>query len=225
MGERIRVIAAGASCAMALLAAAECGAAASDQQQATCPSDCPPGGERVHDGFYFRFVLGVQYTRIWGERDGSSASLAGIGPSLELYLGGTPFRGLVVGGTFGFSVVRGDFEGAPAGAEGDAQAIAPILGPFVDWYPDPSGPWHTGAALGFAGFSGHDAAGNLYTAAPPGAALFAGWDGWVGSESSLGLGVVVQGALPADAENADEEDTGYRLAAFTTGIQGSFVFH
>src|SRR5512147_287617 len=57
---------------------------------------------RTHDGFYARSAPGLAL--LWAHVDGAAgvprrSGVRGVGQSGELALGGTPVRGLVVGGT------------------------------------------------------------------------------------------------------------------------------
>jgi len=181
-----------------------------------CP--CPPNSY-LHDGFYMRAGFGTQYTRIFGEREGQDAALGVWGMSLVLAFGGTPAPGLVVGGMFTYAGGgQGTFKGAPMGAEKKSDAGTVLLGPFIDWFPSPRGMWHLGGAVGISGHGINDGDGNDFDGTSAGAMVYAGADFWAGPAYSSGLALVLYGALPADAD-------GYRLAAVSTGLQWSLLYH
>jgi hypothetical protein len=169
-------------------------------------------------------AFGPQYVAFVGEHEAGNASLNGAGTSSVFRVGGTPFEALVIGVTLEIGTLDAEFQGAPQGAEGEANMIAPLLGPFVDWYPNPRGPWHLGAALGLAGFSGRDAEETRYVGRSAGGALFAGYDAWIGPQFSIGITANVQGSLPANADGASG-DAGYAFSTFSAGVQSSLLYH
>lgn len=177
-----------------------------------------------HDGYYQRISFGPQYLAISGTRMGVDASLTGFSYGISLAVGGTPLRGLAIGGMFGLGSIMGKPQGAPPEATGNAYLTAGLLAPFVDWYPQERGPWHLGAAIGLGVLSGTDGASNVFAAIAPGGTLFGGYDCWIGPQFSLGMGLVASGNLPADTREHGP-DLGYRLGAFALGFQSSLVWH
>ncbi|PKN49293.1 MAG: hypothetical protein CVU63_02570 [Deltaproteobacteria bacterium HGW-Deltaproteobacteria-20] len=115
----------------------------------------------THDGFFLRMELGAGYLMMPGTLEGGSSStdvdISGMGAVAGLLLGGTPADGLVIGGGSLASVVSkpkikvGDIE---ADAEGDLSLS--LLGPFVQYYPDPNAGLHFELLLGYASASGTD---------------------------------------------------------------------
>lgn len=127
----------------------------------------PPAAEKTHrhgsrHGFYLRGALGFgyRYDGLSGN-EGGSASLDGVGLSLDLGAGYAVLPGFVVGGmlfldqTFRPSASSGgmDFKMSHANLW--------TFGPFVDWYPKrETAGWHIQGALGIGvlGYGGKDVA-------------------------------------------------------------------
>ncbi len=145
----------------------------------------------THDGFYLRMELGAGYLMMPGTMEGGSSSLdvdiSGMGGLGGLLLGGTPAEGLVIGGGSLASVVQkptikvGDFED-----EADDDLSLSLLGPFVQYYPDPTGGLNFQLLLGYASASGTD---DDADEAATGFGLSAGvgHEWWVSEEWSLGV--------------------------------------
>lgn len=189
---------------------------------------------RTHDGFYLRLALGVGGMEMdrtvefevepfpTGVDD--STITGGIG-HFELTLGGTPARGLVVGGsilTHSMSEVDIDRD-----AGEDVPLDSPLqfwlIGPTLDYFPDEHGGFHFGGTFGFAfafarlpeeyAFEGIGGAGL-------GLSLGIGYDWWVGDEWSLGViarftGAGVTGEDTEGGVSAQEDST---LRAFTVAF-------
>ncbi len=144
---------------------------------------------RVHDGFYLRMAFGFGYQAMAfndvPQADGMEAS--GMGIDASLLIGGTPGRGIVIGGMF---------TGADMFAEkGDHLSFA--FGPFIDVYPNPRGGWHMGFMLGFNGQSVRDTAHNdqLFMLYGGAASFWAGYEAWVSGDWSMGGMLKAQGSF------------------------------
>lgn len=151
---------------------------------------------RNHDGFYLR--MGIGYGRGSVTSKGKvlgidiEAKFEGGGPSYELLLGGTIGSGFVLGGGFvGQDISEPKITVTGGGGALDSSSIAKnqslgvvVLGPMVDWFPDPKGGGHVGAMVGIGGIglSGDDGKSSSGT----GASLWGGYDFWVGEQWSLG---------------------------------------
>jgi hypothetical protein len=145
------------------------------------PPAAPPAIH--HDGFYLRDAFGPGYTSFGGSVPVRPASLTGLNEGV-LLLGGTPRRGLVVGGGIHAMSVSGHFAGGVHdGAYANAEEAT--LGPFFDWYPDPTRGFHLGALAGVSGTRVRSTETDLSAAL--GGTLFAGYDWWVGPRWSLGV--------------------------------------
>jgi hypothetical protein len=152
------------------------------------------GGHHVHDGFYFRGSIGVgtldfdQRSDWVGVPDGR---VTGPGTASDLMLGGTPARGLVVGGALlGTHAPDPDFDSDRLEVEPNTDASWFIIGPFVDFFFFPDKGFHIGAAAGPSAIWYRDLDPDLndrreaYWGA--GIAAWAGYDAWISSNWSLG---------------------------------------
>ena len=175
---------------------------------------------RHHDGFYARLAVGLQYSAFWGAYFGDPVSLNGLGPGFAVSFGATPIEGVVIGGTLSFTAGEGTLHGRPPGPQ-TPFILAPLLGPFVDWYPSASGPWHVGSAFGLGGFSGSDANNKSFVGYAPALAAFAGFELWLSPEWSAGFMLVAQGTAPATQRGG----SGYRLEAASIGLQYTVLYH
>lgn len=175
-----------------------------------------------HDGFYLRLGIGVGYGR--ATRKGSylgidiDASYSGVGPAYELLIGGTPAAGFVVGGGFvgqdisdpkveltlssgGSTLDEEDFE-----ADGALGIV--VLGPFVDWYPDPQGGFHAGAMVGLGGIGLEESESGL------GGALSVGYDIFFANQWSFGItarAVAVKTSAKIDDDKLDDTASSFEL--------------
>lgn len=150
---------------------------------------------RLHDGFYLRMGIGygsgsVKSTGKLGESD-VTAKYTGSGASYELMLGGTLGSGFVLGGGFvGQDIsdpklsVEISGGGSGSGVISNQSLGVVVLGPMIDWFPDPHGGGHIGAMLGIGsiGLRGDDDKASSGT----GGSLWGGYDFWVGQQWSLG---------------------------------------
>jgi hypothetical protein len=165
----------------------------------------------VHDGFYLRLGAGPVYARTSVRTDRVSqpdVAVRGIGGGFELWAGGTPYRGITIGGLIGFNQITTDE--ATVGSSGHAPGVASttLAGVFIDSYPDPQqgfhfGGWIAGAAtevktepagdLGETDFSGGGIA----------LAVFVGLDAWIARQWSFGALLRVGGCLARDQSRFD----------------------
>ncbi len=154
-----------------------------------------PQGVRLHDSFYLRMGLGVGYGNVKskGSAGGSDLEITfkGFGPVYELLLGGTPGGGFVIGGGFvGQDISNPEIEvtidsgGSASGNAPDSALGVGVVGPFVDWFIDPTAGAHVGLLGGIGLIGVQDEKGD--SAQGFGAALFGGYDFWVGDQWSLG---------------------------------------
>jgi hypothetical protein len=148
----------------------------------------------VHDGFQFRGAIGPGYlsdTESYG--DGSaSATLSGGSASLELYFGGTPVPGLAL--TFGGFLTGASAPGPSISVNGTTVGTANnvslqlgTFGPYVDFYPFPSGGFHVLGTLGFAQLSTSNSDGTTTSENGFTVGAGVGYDFWVASNWSLGV--------------------------------------
>ena len=109
-------------------------------------------GHHLHDGFYFRGSIGVgtfavdQESDFGGVPDGR---VTGPGGASDLMVGGTPVRGLAVGGALLANQAPDPrFESDRLTVEPNVDATWVIIGPFVDFFVIPTKGFHLGAAAG-----------------------------------------------------------------------------
>ena len=160
------------------------------------PPPPPPVDPTVHnhDGFYFRFSLGVGRLAPTVEVDAggqkSEAKFSGSTLAADLMLGGTIGRHVVLGGGLA-SLSVSDAEVERQGVKGDANQSLQLSigGPFVDVYPDPGGGLHFQGMLGVASLVSRpdSSSRSSQTLSGFGLAGGVGYDFWIASQWSLGL--------------------------------------
>lgn len=188
-------------------------------------------GYHVHDGFYLRLSAGVGggHASISSD-DAPNFGMGGAGLALNLWLGGTPWRGIALGGmaslqgiSDGNTVVEGQKTGL--GTSGGVF----LLAPFVDAFPDPMRGLHFGGSLGlaFVGAKGdshvlEDTLGvKDYAGGGLGASAWIGYMGWVGPEFSLG-GLL---QLSGYGTNKKEDGIERKASGWTLGASLSALYH
>ncbi|HYQ02268.1 MAG TPA: hypothetical protein VER96_26520 [Polyangiaceae bacterium] len=198
---------------------------------------------RVHEGFYLRLTTGPTLLTLNGHGPYGSASLTGGGAGGMIAIGGAVAPGFVLAGMIGGSGFKAEFNGGPFEdgtviargktytASDRASGGFGMVGMMFDWYPDPSGGWHFGAAPGLGvtiltnqadhrDFGGVNFAGSA----------FGGYDWALGRKWSLGLQLVVSGGTQTKlveedhSKENDVRDTGYRLTPFSVGVQASVLY-
>ncbi len=154
-----------------------------------------------HDGWYLRLALGGGYLGMSQRGDRGGRSVAGTAAALSLDFGPTIDRGLVSG--IGATLMH-----APAAGydPGDAKIAATfvLLGPALDFYPDPVAGFHVGGRLGpaISVLAKRSGAANL-VATGIGGSAFVGLDGFVANAWSVGF--VLEGSAAAGAGSADDQ--------------------
>lgn len=161
----------------------------------TCWAGTAKADPDTHDGFQFRATLGGGYLHdsesIEGVTNDFDASVSGGAALFELYLGGTPVPGLVLGGYLSGMSAPGpeaEINGMTFEADDDVSLGLGSIGPYVDYYPDPLGGFHVLGSLGYAQVSFDDGDGVVEDATSSGFTLGAGvgYDAFVSDEWSLG---------------------------------------
>lgn len=191
----------------------------------TTPAAEPTGGRsfHMHDGFYLRAGFGFgSLGASYDDRSSSNIDLSGSGFALglDLMIGGSPSRGVALGGallTSGAFSAAFDRGGVDAG---DRRVGLVVVGPFIDGYPNPRGGWHLGAALGVAALQIQDRAPTLTDTRGLGGAGWFGYDWWVADEFSMGLSLRLAGALTRDAR--DGVDVGAQAFGTTLVVSGLY---
>jgi len=179
----------------------------------------------MHDGFYFRFELGIGAFGASGTGPSGNASTGGAGGALALAIGGTPVEGFVVGGLIGGLSTSSPSSGTiPSNTTSVGEVI---LGPFVDWFPNARRGWHVGAALGLGGLSvDRYGADNLTSLSLAGRA-FGGYDFWIGPQWSLGVSGAFQFAARGDLTDSSQNNasSGYSMGALGGAISVTLLYH
>lgn len=182
------------------------------------------GGIRTHDGFYFRFGLGIGGGSYAGRvhssdptADGAGIDARGVAIPLELSFGGTPVRGLVLGGgIFGATIPSPTTRLKNFGLTEQSDSGSVVLssiGPFVDYYFDPQQGFHAEAAIAYAAAtaakstaSGVQIPDKDYSGSGWALMLGGGWESWVGEQWSVGvLGRLQYGHVSLDAKSGGDK--------------------
>src|SRR5262249_29851076 len=134
--------------------------------------------------------------------------IKGGGIAFDLGIGGTVGKGVVIGGEYMFQqAVKPTFtvNGNSFSSAGDVNANFGVLGPFIDWYPDPEGGLHVGGMLGIAILDLQNTNDSSTSAADSGVGggLSVGYDWFVAPEWSIGvLGKFWGGTVRHDASSS-----------------------
>ncbi len=169
------------------------------------PWNRPIPSRHRHDGFYLRFAsgFGAYDERLSSDDDAPGGKIEGRNRGSvsvgELAIGGTIADGWVLGG----GIYTADLLASTYRSAGDTTLLPPseldpglrslgLFGPFVDYYPNPSGGFHFQAALGLATltprvFGSSATEQSEYLALGGGLMLGAGYEVWVDDEWSLGI--------------------------------------
>lgn len=146
---------------------------------------------RTHDGFVLQLSPGLGYYSMSADVLGTEQSYSGMTFSMSLLLGGTIIPGLHIGG--GLFVDRSlsatyEVDGnEPAGTPDFSQLVLGI-GPFVDYYINPSGGLHFQGFFGWGGVETATEGGGVGGSDPTGLVLYlgAGYDVFLSDEWSIG---------------------------------------
>lgn len=150
-------------------------------------------GAYRHEGGFFRLGVGIGRLRddISLKDERGKASISGGAFAGELYVGGTPWEGVVVGyGSMGAVVYSPDARGPTS--DWDPSDNSPLnlslQGAFLDYYLDVTEGWHGMLLLGYAlAYSSSQVIRNDTVPSGPGIAFGAGHEWWIGEEWSLGV--------------------------------------
>ena len=206
------MIAALASSGAAIAAEAASREVSNRRSESACPE--PESGARLHDGFFLRSEPSLAFFRavVWGSSTETRRSgIRGIGQGAGISLGGTPARGLVVGGTVWTARIDPVFieDGQTVSPDDDSVKVTLLrLGPFLDFYPDPSRGFHVVTAAALTVQVESDVKGNGVEPAAIGAAfsIGPGYEWFIMNEISLGLlGRVSVGRLVRTPNDGPEQ--------------------
>jgi hypothetical protein len=163
-------------------------------QAVPCDERLAPG-DYEHDGFFLRAEAGVTFFRALVDAPSSPAGrtrITGFGESSSISAGGTPLRGLVVGGRVWTTRVSPSFVEHGVHVTPDDDSVKETLariGPFADWYPDPMRGFHVQLGLELAIQVESDVKGTLIKPGNygPAATLGLGYEWFVSKQFSLGF--------------------------------------
>ena len=191
-----------------------------------------------HDGFYLRMALGGGGLRSRDQTVGAStngsADVNAGGGAVEVSVGGTPGRGLVLAGSF---IAQGGEFGRIDDGNGStkmSKAIGyAIFGGTLDLYPHPQKGMHFMGTIGpaFMSVMEDDRTHRTWKNSAGAAVSFAvGYDWWVGPQWSLGFLARMTGARFWGTSTYDDatKDTSYdassrrSLASFSMLFAGTF---
>ena len=193
------------------------------------PPPPPPAehGAYLHDGFYFRFGIGGGGLSAKGKEDPDrgfgDVTVKGGGIGVDFAFGGTLAPGLVLGGEYVFQqAVKPTVESRVLSGTTNDNANFGVIGPFIDWYPDPSGGFHFGGLLGLAAMTASRQDGTTNASdRGVGAGLGVGYDFFVAREWSLGiLGKAFGGSVSNTTGNTTEK---FSVSAFS--LMFSVLYH
>jgi hypothetical protein len=185
-------------------------------------------GVHTHDGWYFRAALGVSFltsSTVALPNSGGDIDVSGTGAGLELAIGKTLQRGIVVGGgIYGQSVSSPKYSMGGSSMTGGSLSASSI-GPFVDWYPDPAGGLHAEASVGLSAFNASK--GDQFPAkdySGHGYSLVAGvgYEMWFGDQVSVGVLARLQYAQ-ADVK-ADGDSQSVTMKLITPALLASLTY-
>jgi len=150
--------------------------------------------------------------------------------ALNLWIGGTPWRGVALGGLVSYqglnegdAVVEGEGTGAGMTSHNS------LLGPFIDVFPDPQRGLHFGGSLALAGINtsahSHLLEQTLdvkdYSGGGLGASAWVGYMGFVGPEYSMG------GLLQLNGYGTVEKDGDVerKASAYSVSLSFTALYH
>jgi hypothetical protein len=146
---------------------------------------------RMHDGFYMNLSTGLGYLSTSASVPGQDVTFAGVTIPSVFLLGGTPVKGLVIGGGLltDYSLSpKYKVNGTEVPTTSSVSQYLVGFGPFVEFYPNPAEGLHFHGMVGFGALE-TSVNGNAGGSDPTGflVALGAGYDFWVGDQWSIGV--------------------------------------
>jgi hypothetical protein len=181
----------------------------------------------LHDGIYLRVSLGLG-TQAVATKNSSLAGVnnaSGIAGCLDLAIGGTVARGLVIGGALMSQTVDKPKVKTIDGEE-KAVGVASVsfVGAMMDVFPNPEAGLHIGAALGPALVQVPESpVSRKSSGSGLGGAAWIGVAGWVSSEWSVGglarlSAVSAKGSQDIDAATTTDRHTALSLCLLLTAL-------
>lgn len=182
----------------------------------------PAAGARTHDGFYLRLGLGGGVLK--GEFSGGNqpdATADGGAVLLDILIGGTLARGLVLGGGYHIAAASEvDFEvGTTYSGSGGALGQG-IVGPFIDFFPWPDQGFDVGLLGGLAIVSMDTpkilGQGVSLDHRGLGVSPFVGYTLWLADEWSMGLTLRATWTSTQDDDGSGQDGVSRTLGATLT---------
>ncbi len=202
-----------------------------ERDQAPQTSDKNPSAHR-HDGFYLRMSvgggsLGARGDRYDGYRTNNEYGFRGNAVAFDAMVGGTPARGLAIGGAYLADYAASTDYGTNESS--DSGMSLGIIGPFIDWFPNPKTGFHVGGAVGPAvSVSFDDQASTRSIAAGFGGSAWVGYDFWIADQWSLGASLRFQGARVETPNSRElDKDSPYhdRLGVGSASLMLTALYH
>jgi hypothetical protein len=177
----------------------------------------------VHDGFYLRVSLGIGALGSDYDLEPASAESNGGTLALDVLVGGTPAKGLALGGALLNEAGVSHSVKSGGRSLGDTNVRFSLLGPFVDGFFDPKGGFHMGGAVGLAALSIEDlsAEGETDTLTGFGGAAWAGYDAWVADEWAIGGLIRAGGGITKKSADAGD----ITASTFSLGLMLTVLNH
>jgi hypothetical protein len=197
------------------------------------PAPLERRGYHVHDGFYLRLAAGLGGAKTSISTDSATYPNYGVGSvglSSDLWIGGTPWSGIAIGGLLGLQLMRDSEMRIEGETTGDGMSASLVsLGAFIDAFPDPRRGLHLGGALFLAGIAtkgdSHALADDLnvrdYDGGGLGLSAWVGYMGWVGPEWSLGGLLKLSGA----STRQDKDDVVREAQAYALSLSFTALYH
>jgi hypothetical protein len=198
---------------------------ASDPSRA-CPCEASPEPHaRLHDGFFVRAEAGLALLQASVSAP-SRSRVRALGQASTLALGGTPARGLVVGGVLWASRLDPSFVEGGRQITPDDDSVKVTLarvGPFVSFYPDPRRGFHADASLALVLGSESNEKGKPLEPGfwGPGISFGIGHDWFIAQQFSLG--VVSRAVFTRISRDSAAGPERWRTAGFELAL--SYTYH
>lgn len=180
-----------------------------------------------HDGFFLR--MGVDTGYLWNFAESRRAfddfSVRGAPVLPSFALGGTLTSGLVVGGTVGFAQVFSPVVEQNGSSVVSGQSARWLeLGPFVDYYPNPSNGWHVLGGVSYLNFEKQGRTGSVagFWGAGVSMSLGIGYEEWISNQWSFGGRLKLTAASLSQNGDANEQYD-YLLLFPSVGL--TFTYH
>jgi hypothetical protein len=194
-------------------------------------------GAYLHEGFYFRFSTGIGgYIEAVNPVDHAvAARTSGIGGTVELGAGASVAPSWVLGvGAYFLRPLASDIELTDGREEPLPKQVVPtfrdsmLLGPLVDWYPDPRDGLHFQAAVGWvhlsrALYTPGNFSSRAYSAMGVGALVGLGQEWWTSPDNSIG--VTTQFTLSSTWGETEDEGTWHHLQLGTPTFVFTWTYH